>query len=131
MEFVKEYNGTDKILDSYVDENGDEYMWVVNEALGQMQFATRNVKGIKGFKDYLTKHPYMTGMAITVGLNALDTYRTNKRLTTRFFATNQIERKLYSKVVADLVKTSQYKLIKDGRRMKGGWMWELKRRSFS
>ena len=129
MKLLQEYNEEThgKILDTVVDQQGDEYVWAITEA-NQLSFTTRSPQAIRGFKDFLAKHPIMTGVAVGVGLNALDTYRSNKRLTTRFFATNQTERRLYQKVSDDLVQTGQYKMIKNGRRMKGGWLWELKRK---
>jgi len=127
--FLQEYNEEDglTVLAEYADPQGNKYYFLMNEALGQVSFVTKSKSAIKGFKDFLGKHPYMTGMAIGVGINAIDSYRTNKRLTTRFFATNQIERNLYRKIADDLVKTGQYKMIKKGKRIKNGWLWELKR----
>lgn len=131
MRILTEYNEDihEIISEVLIGPDGDEFFFVITEA-NNISFATKNVGAIKGFKDFLTKHPYMSGMAVGIGLNALDTYRSNKRLVTRFFATNPIERKLYKKVADDLVKDGNYTLLKNGKRIKGGWLWELKRKGF-
>ena len=128
MKDFKEYNGEDTILETLSDDSGNEYVWVVNESTREVSFATKNPKGVKGFRDFLAKHPFMTGIAVSVGLSALDSYRSNKRLTTRFFATNQVEKRLYTDVVKDLLKTGNYTLLKNGKIVKGGWLWELRRK---
>ena len=128
MNLLKVYTEEDGTILDTIHEDGVEYVWAINEATNQLSFTTRSPAAIKGFKEFLSKHPIMTGVAVGVGLNALDTYRSNKRLTTRFFATNEAERRLYKKVAEDLVATGQYRMMRNGRRMKGGWMWELKRK---
>ena len=130
MNLLAEYT-EDKgiILDTLIDEDGQEYVWAMNEKAKEFSFSTRDPKAINGFKDFLRKNPVITGVAVGVGINALDNYKANKRLTTRFFATNATERRLYQKVADDLVKTGNYTMMKDGKRIKSGWLWELKRRS--
>jgi regulatory protein YycH of two-component signal transduction system YycFG len=128
MNHLKEYNGTDTILAS-IDHDGDEYMWVVNEAKREIAFSTRSAKDIRDFKAFMKQHSFMNGAAVSIGLDALDTYRSNKRLTTRFIATTHIERQLYRKMSADLVKSGQYTILKNGRKVKDGWLWELKRKT--
>jgi len=127
MNLLNEYNGTDTILAS-IDHDGEEYMWVVNEAKREIKFATRSAKDIRDFKAFMKQHSFMNGSAVSVGLKAHDSYRSNKRLTSRFIATNHIERQLYRKMAADLVKSGQYTILKNGRKIKDGWMWELKRK---
>lgn len=121
-------NDNRTILAEFEDPDDIKYYYLLDENTKEVSFATKGKQAIKGFKDFLYKHPYMTGVAVSVGLSALDSYRSNKRMTTRFFATNEIERKLYRNVVADLKKTGNYTVLKDGRRLKGGWLWELKRK---
>ena len=130
MSLIREYNGdTDEVvLAQYDDPAGNEYFFLMNEATKQLSFATKSKSAVKGFKDFLMRHPYMTGIAVGVGINALDSYRANKRMTTRFFATNQVEKNLYQNVADDLVKTGKYTMLKNGRRMNNGWLWELKRK---
>ncbi len=130
MKALREYDGsTDEIiLAEFDDPKGNKYFWLVNEATKEISFVTKSRGAIKGFKDFLDRHPYMTGMAVGVGINALDSYRSNKRLTTRFFATNAIERNLYKHVAKDLVATGKYTMLKNGKRIKNGWLWELKRK---
>ncbi len=131
MKILTEYNPDEHeiISEVLIGPDGDEFFYVITEAKN-ISFVTKSVSAVKGFKDFLKKHPYMTGMAVGIGINALDSYRSNKRLVTRFFATNPIERKLYKKVADDLVKDGNYTLLKNGKRIKGGWLWELKRRAF-
>lgn len=117
-----------EILVEYDDPMGNTYYFLLDEAKNQISFATKSKGAIKDFKDFLLRHPYMTGMAVGVGLDALDTYRSNKRLTTRFFAQNAIERKLYKDMAEELVKSGKYTIIKNGKRINKGWLWELKRR---
>lgn len=130
MKALREYDGsTDEIiLAEFDDPMGNKYFWLVNEATKEISFTTKSKGAIRGFKDFLDRHPYMTGLAVGVGINALDSYRSNKRLTTRFFATNAIERNLYKHVAKDLVATGKYTMLKNGKRIKNGWLWELKRK---
>lgn len=130
MKFLREYDGDSEeiILDEYADPEGNRYFWLLDEAKNEISFATKSKGAIKGFQDFLKRNPYMTGIAVGVGINALDAYRSSKRQTTRFFATNQIERNLYKSVADDLVKTGKYTMLKNGKRIQGGWLWELKRR---
>jgi hypothetical protein len=127
---LKKYNDSSDlvILAEYKDPLDNEYFFLLDESLNQISFATKSVGAAKGFKDFLMKHPYMTGMAVAVGMNALDTYKSNKRLTTRFFATTQIEREMYKNMSEELAKGGNYTILKRGKRVKGGWLWELKKK---
>lgn len=127
MNLLKEYNGTDKILASVMND-GEEYLWVVNEAKREISFATRSAKDVRDFKAFMKQHSFMNGQAVSIGLSAHDSYRSNKRLTSRFIATTHIERQLYRKMAADMVKTGKYTILKNGRKIKDGWLWELKRK---
>ena len=129
MKTLTEYNGTDTVLDILTDDSGNEYVWTVNEAKQQFSFSTRSAKDIKDFKEFMKQHSFMNGSAVSIGLSALDSYRSNKRLTSRFIATTHIERQLYRKMAADMVKTGQYTILKNGRKVKDGWLWELKRKN--
>ena len=130
MNVLKEYDPDAGliILEQYSDPLGNEYYFLMNEATREVSFTTKSKGAVKGFKDFLIKHPYMSGMAVAVGLSAIDTYRSNKRLTTRFFATSQIERELYKKIADDLAATGKYTIVKKGKRIHNGWLWELKRK---
>lgn len=129
MSILKEYNGEDDkvVLAEFNDPMGNTYFYLLDEATKEISFATDKRGAVSGFKDFISRHPYMTGMAVGVGLNAIDTYKSNKRMTTRFFATNHIEKKLYQEVAKDLVNTGKYTMMKNGKRIKNGWLWELKR----
>lgn len=116
------------VLAEFEDPIGTKYYHLLDEKTQEISFATTAKGAAKSFKDFLMKHPYMTGMAVGVGISALDAYRSNKRLTTRFFAQNHIERKMYKDMANELVKTGKYTIIKDGKRIHNGWLWELKRR---
>ena len=133
MKILREYDGDTEevVLEEFSDPWDNKYFWLVNEAQDQFSFATKSKNAVKNFKDFLDRHPYMTGMAVTVGLNALDTYRANKKQTVRFFATNPIEKRLYKDLADDMVKTNKYTLLKNGKRIKNGWLWELKRKGFN
>lgn len=116
------------VLSEYDSPLGEKYFWLLNERTKEISFATDSKNAIRNFKDFLLRHPYMTGIAFGVGMEALDAYKQNKRLTTRFFARNAIERKLYKDVVDDLMRTGKYTLTKNAKRVKGGVLWELKRK---
>jgi hypothetical protein len=124
MKVLEEHN---VILAEMPAPNNTVYMFVLNEAIQQVSFVTKTKSAIDGFKDFLLQHPYMTGMAVGIGINAIDSYYANKRQTTRLFAQTQIEKELYKKVAKDLVATGKYTMYKDGKFVKGGWLWELKR----
>jgi hypothetical protein len=134
MQILIEYDpNKHTILAEDTDPDGDEYCFVVDESLKipTIAFATKKKQAINSFKDFLKKNSYMTGMAVDIGIDALDSYRgTNKRQMSRLFANNKIEKTLYTKMARDLVKTGNYTLIKNGRRWKNGWIWEFRRKGF-
>jgi len=117
------------IVETYVDEtDGEIYHLILNEKLKEFSFQTTKKSAINDFKSFLKKHPFLTGVAASVGLTAIDAYRQNKRLTTRFFAKTPIERKFFAKVSQDLVSTGKYIMVRK-KMIHGGLLYELKRKS--
>jgi hypothetical protein len=127
---LKEYNQDSDlvILAEYDDPYNNKYYFLLDEATNEISFATKSSSAIKGFKEFLHQHPFMTAVAVSVGLSALDAYKSNKRMTTRFFATNIIEKEMYRNIVDELSKTGNYTILKRAKRINNGWLWELKRK---
>ena len=101
----------------------------VAEGVMRAQFGTNKPGGaIKGAMKGISNNPFLTGMVASMATDALKKYHSNKRLTTRFYAKSQPDRKLYTKVVADLMATGHYKKVRQ-RMVDGGIMWELQRKS--
>lgn len=108
-------------------EVGQNFVYLINEKKSNtLQFALDKNNFTKSFKKFVKENPILAGAAIGIGLDYMDTYNRNKRLTTRFFATNQQEKNLYQKMSDDLVKTGKYRLIRT-KRLRGGTLFELKR----
>lgn len=130
MSFLREYNGESKyvVLKEIEDDWGDKYVFLLDEAMKEISFASKGKSGIRNFTDFLKRNPFLTSVAVVAGMSALDSYKTAKRTTTRFFAQNQIEKTMYADMAKELQRTGKYTIIKNGKRIKGGWLWELKRK---
>jgi len=111
--------------------DGVGYCWVINERTDEVSFTTKDKKAIKGFKDFMRQHNYMDNVAVSVGIDSLEAYRHQQRQTARFFGKTPVERRIYGHVVRDLMKSGQYTLLKDKKRVDGGWLWELKRKKIT
>lgn len=72
-------------------------------------------------------NPGLAALSAGLAVASYTAYSRNKRNTLRLFAKDFREKKLFQKMVDDLLKTGGYKKIKE-RRAGGGWLWELKRR---
>lgn len=129
MKIFEEYNPEDEreILAEFSDADGNEYFFLLENRNNEISFATKTKQGIKSFKDFIRNHPYLSGVAFTVGMEALDAYKQNKLMTTRFFAKTPMERKMYQDMVDQLTKSGKYQLLKK-KRIHGGTMWELKKK---
>lgn len=125
---LQEYIENDdlELIETIVDPDGNNYFLVYEKANDVMSFRTTAKNAINSFKSFIKKYPFLSGTALTVGMDALDSYKQSKRLTTRFFAQTPVERKLYKKISDDLVNTGKYKLVKT-KRINGGVLYELKR----
>ncbi len=128
MKLLNEYVESEDtiILAEFNDPWDNTFCWVLNEHTGNVSLLSKGQHAVRGFKGFLQQHPWLVGVAVGVGLNALDTYRANKRVTTRFFARTVVEKNLYKQVVEDLVSTGKYTLMKNAKRINNGWLWELK-----
>lgn len=114
------------ILESFEDSDGDQYHLVIETKTNEISFRTTAKTAIKSFKSFIKKYPFLSGAALLVGMDAIDSYKQSKRLTTRLFAQTPVERKLYKKISDDLVSTGKYKLVKT-KHINGGILYELKR----
>lgn len=65
-------------------------------------------------------------MAAGMASKKLDNYYANKRRVTRFYGNCIDTRKLYTKVVKDLLDTGKYKKLRQVW-VNGGLMWDLER----
>jgi hypothetical protein len=101
---------------------------LLDEATKTVSFAAKGNSPVRHFKDFLKRNPFFTGIAVSAGLSALDSYKSTKRTTTRLFAQNTFEKKMYADMAKELERTGKYTIMKNGKRVKGGWLWELKRK---
>ena len=101
----------------------------VEEGVAKAGFGQNTKGGIvtkfaKGALRFVS-NPIVAGLAAGYAIDAIKKYKKNKRMTTRFFAKTQQDKRLYKQIVDDLMKTGKYK--KKERYEAGGIMWELKR----
>ena len=124
---LEEYIENDDTVLLETIESSDNTYYVLYEKKADMySFKTTAKNAVTSFKSFIKEYPFLSGIAMAVGMDAIDSYKGSKRLITRFFAQTAVERKLYKKIADDLVSTGHYKLIKT-KRIKGGTLYELKR----
>jgi hypothetical protein len=124
---LEEYIKSEKLelVETFI--NGDiEYYLIYENATREFSFKTTRKNALSSLKSFIKQYPFLSGMVASLGIDAIDKYRQNKRLLTRFFAKTPIEIQLYKKMSEDLVKTGKYKLVKE-KRIHGGVLYELKR----
>ena len=80
---------------------------------------------LHGLKNAVKAHPFLAGMAASYAVDALSTYFKNKKYTTKFFAKDLSERGFYRKMVEQLLRTGNYKLVKQGYGNGNTFEWEL------
>lgn len=78
----------------------------------------------KSFKQFIKNNEFLKGVAIRAGLDSLSAYHRNKNMTARFFAKTTYERVLYKDIANRLVKSGEYKLMKN-KYINGGILYEL------
>jgi len=100
---------------------------IITETDGVLEI-TIEEKVMRRVGKMMANHPTAVGLAGLWAASALSTYKKNKRYTTRFFAKSAEERKLYDRIVKDLMATGSYKLIRT-KYVDGGKLWELARRN--
>lgn len=71
-----------------------------------------------------TDDPFTVGFASYWTSNALQQYMRNKRFTATIVANKIQDRRLYGKIVDDLMKSGHYKLIRN-HNVPGGIIWQL------
>lgn len=125
---LQEYVESDDIelIETINDPHGNSYFLIYEKANNLISFRTTAKNAVNSFKSFIKKYPFLSGTALAVGMDALDSYKQSKRLTTRFFAQTPVEKKLYKKISDDLVSTGKYKLVKT-KKINGGILYELKR----
>lgn len=103
----------------------------VEDGVKQLNIQTKPsiIKGVVGAAtEFASKHPFITGVAALWAYNAVKKYTQNKKYTTRFFAKTTEDKRLYDKIVSDLMKTGHYKLV-SSKYVDGGKIWELQRKN--
>ena len=115
-----------ELLETIQDSNGNEYFIVFESTPKVFSFKTTKANAVSSFKSFIKQYPFLSGVALTVGMDAIDSYKQSKRLTTRLFAKTAVEKKFYKKISQDLVSTGKYKLLKV-KYINGGLLYELKR----
>lgn len=107
-------------------------METIEEGIKQFNLQTKASpieKIVGGTKELIKKHPVVSTMAALWAANAVSKYYKNKKYTTRFFAKTYEDRKLYDRIIKDLMASGHYKLVKS-KYVDGGYMWELQRKSY-
>ena len=107
--------------------DGEQYSFIVKEGVAQfIQERAGKVPG--GIRKGLAfaGNAAMVGIAAGWALSSLKKYKQNKRNTMTFFAKDYKERKLYTTIVNDLMKTGNYKKVRD-KYESGGYLWVLKK----
>jgi len=120
------------LWESKLDDNHVKMiMEPVAEGVGKLAFMANTKGGVVkngGVLTSLNNNPFLVGLVAGAATSALTRYTKNKRLyTTRFFAKTPEEKKLYNKIVDDLMKTGQYKKVRNVH-VDGGILWELQRK---
>lgn len=86
---------------------------------------------IGGAATFAVAHPFVTAIALApwakLAFDALKKYKLAKDTALKFYTKDINERSKYFKMVKELEKTGQYKLVKQGVR-DSGYYWELHRR---
>lgn len=108
---------------------GEQCEFVIEPLKEGLRQASMRTKGgfVKGLGDLAKKHPNVSAVAAGIAYSAYRKYQKNKKYTTRFYAKDTQEKRMYKKVVDDLMKTGHYKKVRE-KSVAGGYMWELERR---
>lgn len=125
-----------------LDELHTDYLWegeiegepyaltvTVSEGLASFMFGSNAKKSTKLAKAALKSdqksyfnNPATVALAAGVVMSAISKYRQAKRNTIQFYASGVREKKLYKKMIDDLMKTGSYKIIKE-KPSQGGKLW--------
>jgi hypothetical protein len=82
---------------------------------------------ISSFKNFLVNEQQLTPKQIKTGIKALSAYYGAEKQAIHIFASTPWERYYYKKIVDDLMKTGQYKKMKE-KYISNGYVWVLKKR---
>lgn len=105
--------------------DGVLHQFIIQE--GMARFAQPSKGGVmRGIAGTIVKNPVLAMAAAGYAYDAFQKYKRNKRTTTTFFAKDMPERKLYQKIVDDLMKTGHYKKVRE-KHEAGGYLWVLQR----
>lgn len=74
----------------------------------------------------LLKKPYLASAAALLAMTSYSKYLQNKKFTTQLFARSQEEKKLYTGIVADLVKSGGYSLV-NTKYLSGGTLYTVRK----
>jgi hypothetical protein len=117
-----------EIIGELTLSNDAQYSLVFEKKEEAFTLHAKKPTDMKSFKAFLKSYPELAKLMTTTGMDSIDKYRQNKKLTTRFVATNSVEKNFYNKVSKDLVSTGKYRLVKQ-KRTNGGYLYELERTS--
>jgi hypothetical protein len=131
METLRNIHNTEEVTIGEVtlDEHNIKIVGLLNERNGDMDVLfqkDRQGKFVKLDTKNITANPELASKMYAYATDALMSYRRARRFVTRFVATDGKEREFYSRLVADLVSTGQYKIWRK-RRVGSNMMWEIRR----
>ena len=108
--------------------DGEQYSFIIKEGVAQFVAEGRAGKIAGGIGKGLAfaGNAAMIGIAAGWAVDAFRKYKKNKRNTMTFFAKDYKERKLYTTIVNDLMKTGNSKKVRD-KYEGGGYLWVLKK----
>lgn len=84
------------------------------------------VKGLGSAGKAFFSNPLVATAAMHIALDQYEKYRQNQRYATRLFGKTFEEKKMYRRMVDDLVGTGKWKLVKN-QYVDGGQLWVLRR----
>ena len=120
-------DNTETLWEGELDGEQVKFFVELHEGMSHAGFAQNSRGGVvRGAMKFMS-NPIVAGLAAGYAVDALGRYERNKRYTTRFFARDAQEKKLYKQIVDDLMRTGHYKKVKE-KHVDGGIMWELRRK---
>ena len=88
---------------------------------------------IGGAVSFAKAHPFLSAIAVSpwasMALDSIKKYNQAKDSALKFFTKELAKRGEYTKMVRELERSGQYKIVKQGYR-DSGYYWELHRRGF-
>ncbi len=111
------------------DIDGEQYTAVILNEIVSVRNSSGGLvsQSLRKGAAAIKSNPGLAALGAGLAVASYTAYSRNKRNTLRLFAKHYREKKVYQKMVDDLMKSGGYKKIRE-KRVGGGWFWELKKR---